>query len=231
MNQNADKNLRQLVLERYYAQVAQGVQRFTHPTSVRDPHSDSRVENAYTAPARPELVRRLKLLTEHFEATFLVRVAVAQEQLQKPFFVLADFPEAADETQPELFSADGAASVLLTRLFSRLGMDGHVHRSFALKALPRRGFTAPLVALCQEMLECELLLCAPAFVICFGARAASMLEAIAHVKLEPVGPSAVFEWRGLSVRPFVFPSPRELATFPEWRAGVWEELQALGPTR
>ena len=232
--------MRQLVLERYYAQVAQGVQRFTYPTSVR-------VQPANASPlytdasetsdhlSSQSLVERLNSGRAKLESGFGVRVVLAAAHIPKPYFVLADFPEPADEAgaeaAAELFSTEGAASVLLSRLFLRLGIAEHLHRSFALKILPRKGFNEQISAVSRDMLGCELLLTAPASVFCFGMRAARQFEELTGVRLEGFGACPVVEWGSLAITPFVFPSPRELAAFPEWRAGVWEELQALGPAR
>lgn len=217
----------QIILDRFYASLASGVQRFERPLAseqLENPGSDA-------GAVRQSLLDKVAFLKGKLSELCPGPIFFSQECVAKPFLILADFPEPADEEQLKssaaLFSSANAASTLLLRLFTRLGVHDHMHSSFALKVLPKKGFTHEIFQICRDILTCEIGLTSPEYIICFGQRAAKQLEDALDVKLEVFGESPPAGWQTLSLRCFVFPSARELAAFPEWRAAVWENLQSL----
>lgn len=280
-----------LILERYYAQVAAGVQRFTPPTAPAQPvrstlpdgspgalqTADLTVaqtvaqtvspcgseEERLGAPRSGAGLPREGSLPPHTVvsqgavagnivagprasgdaqvrceacpiAAARKRCVVSQSLDPRPFLALAEFPEASEESAEILFQTEGSPTKLLTRLFARLGIEGHVHKSFASKCVPRKGVTDAMLDACRGPLEDELRRVDPDIVLCFGARAAHQVARLSGSSLPFFGASPSVELSGRTRRVFTFPSARELEAFPEWRAAVWDVLSqqlAPGPSR
>jgi len=237
-----------LILERYYAQLAEGVQRFARPVRPERPMSapDADKEPVRGAPATPVFTTTAKVASvgspcsrcprisaEGSAAAVPARVAQPQPWVRREVFALADVP-SPDESEGLPFTSEKAPSQVLGRLLDRLAAARDAHRSFAVKCASRKGCGFEAVSCARDALAPELAVVSPSCLLCFGARAAQG----ASLALRSLGVPAedcdllpaddvrvVAPWG--AVRVLVLPSALELDRYPEWRAGVWERLAFL----
>lgn len=237
------------IFERYCAQVAHGVQHFPRPVSAQPkapPH-----EEITSATVRVELADVPACVRCDLAST-RKRVVLARTFEARPFMALADFPEVHDEEALALFSQDTAASALLVRLFAKLGIDDQVHRSFALKCVPRKSVPNGALEACKPNMLAEITAVDPDVIFCFGVRSFLSLSSLASISLPSMshsqasnkadshsgqggliecGECPAVHIAGRDRRVFVFPAARDLAAFPEWRSGVWDVLLAFRKVR
>lgn len=153
---------------------------------------------------------------------------VAPDSVRKArFFALADYPDATEEQSTELFQNEATGSVLVRRLFTRLGAVEATHFSYALKCVAPRGIPPRSLALCNPNLDFEVKQADPDVLFALGTRAA---DALVMLGARPGADFENAEWPeavmlGRARRVFVLPSFRELQAHPDWRAGVWELLK------
>ena len=117
---------------------------------------------------------------------------------------------------PLLFEGEGVSEGVLGRLISRL--PGPVHRSYALKCVPRKSVSLAERRTCAEShLLAELLAAKPHHLFVFGALASQEVQS-----LLPRINSCV-ELASLNV--MHFPSAEQLEAHSGWRAEVWALIQ------
>lgn len=238
----SQNSLREIASDQLIALIASGVQRWPRP------HLP---ECGLPSTNSSEFARSVTLKEdiEHCKKCSLSqtrRRVVCAPIVQKRFFVLADFPEPAEEIlDAGPFEAPEAANNLLQRLFQRLGIWQDVFPSFAVKCFPKNNLPANSLEACLPNISSELSGVSPEIILCFGSRAARCLEESLRMSLPltEMGeiPQATFEtlraqslrypalknekiWQGLK-QIFFFPASRELRDYPEWRKQVWHELR------
>lgn len=231
-----------MILDRYYAQLAEGVQRFAVPVPVAVPAAvvleDGPCAPCATCPRRGAVARASGAFVNANPADVREwRTCVAHWE-RNPLFVLSDVPSPEDEAcEGPLFSAEKSSAAVLCRLLDKLPQGHLAHRSFAQKCFSRKGPLGGDDSVCaREVLSRELARVQPEVVLCFGHRALLGLgegfqaskEALAELLAAcQKGHACEFHAAWGTVAVVVLPSALELERFPEWRAGVWERLAFL----
>ena len=225
-----------MILDRYHAHLADGVQRFA-PAVRKEGQASEKARGRGLCSACPGALQSAEVSASGLEGGLESRVTLQFPWSPKDVFALADYPTEADEGATRgdpLFMADTAPSRILARLLDKLPGAAGAHRAFAVKCASKKGFLAGEACACaQEILALELAAVAPGCVLCFGGRALEGLrEAARHLGAAlPVdlGIASEVAWKApwAQVRVLALPSALELDRFPEWRSGVWERLAFL----
>lgn len=135
-----------------------------------------------------------------------------------PLLVILEYPASEKSLQDDL--ADGSSpNHLIYRLLARANLLQETAFAYALrspvKSLPRQQW---IETCANQWLGKELAMRKPRLVLCFGARAKAALDtALARQGNFPAA----------SIQVHTFPSPLELTSHPNWRQGVWEQVNAL----
>lgn len=153
------------------------------------------------------------------------RVIVAQEISPKKFFVLAEFPDADDESGTAVFAKNSNTGVILN-LLEKLGIDDQSHHSFALKCFSKNLVPDDHLPICvMENLFHEIQMVKPNVLLCFGARAFHALSKfIMPAESLKLGNKHTFEYTSGSLDVYPLPSAQELNQYPNWRLSVWSKL-------
>ena len=225
-----------MILDRYHAHLADGVQRFA-PAVRKEGSAPEKVRSRALCSACPRAPQSAELGAARLEGGLESRVTVQFPWSPKDVFALADYPTEADEgaaASDPLFMVDSAPSRILARLLDKLPGAAGAHRAFAVKCASKKGFLAGEACACaQQILALELAAVAPGCVLCFGGRAFEGLREAARqlgaALPADLGTASEVAWKApwAEVRVLALPSALELDRFPEWRAGVWERLAFL----
>jgi uracil-DNA glycosylase len=225
-----------------HALIAQGVRHFPHPTQPEVASAPAETTTPMEAPASSGATQPLSPVAFLQEARNcdrcpLVltrkRVVVSESIAPSPIMVLADFPAPGDEdaaVKSTLFEAPESAASVLARLLDRLELGDSVHRSFAIKCVPRKGISNESLPRCAPLLAREIELVNPDIILAFGHRSLAALEQVAGTRFpqsQELGNLGRAPIGGKERQIFSLPSARELELFKEWRGPVWSFLQIL----
>jgi uracil-DNA glycosylase len=210
--------------EQLLAQVAAGVEKF-HPAWVK-----ARFDGVSTDSGEVKVVLDATLLRDTIAncsacALSASRLGVCVSALLEPadVFVLAEAPtplaeSSIFESKSNLFEGSGFPDALLGRLLARLPANLKVHRSYALKCVPRKNVSLSERNVCAEKTLVNELLCVqPKWIFVFGAMAESALRSTLDV--------SACEHLKSRISTHVFPSAEQLDAHVGWRAAVWAEIQ------
>lgn len=215
---------RKQAMERFSAQIAEGVSHFPRPTHAPVPEVSDAIVDERETHFETQVLGCTRCPLASAERVRVVARDPRNLQTVPRIFVLADFADVADEQNADFF-AEGAPSHLLTRLFEKLGISKDIYPSFAIKCAPRKGIAVNSLRACSGHLKWELEKVRPDSVLLFGSRAKEAYEIVTGQSLESIEEMGRVETRSALV--FVMPSVLELAAYPEWRSAVWRLLQPL----
>jgi hypothetical protein len=209
------------ILEIYYALRAEGVQRFPRPHIRERSKLQNQLQNAAQLPHNAENFKELK--SDH---------SVQENIASRSLFIYDFHPlQLSQNPPPEPIPS------ILRKLLERLPWREEVVLFSAFDTFPKSPRLDPPDERVVGRLRERLVEGGFGRVVCFGWRCAQILSiAIGHPfgippeAFEPIRQSV--EGSGsptLEIDILVLPDVREIEAFLEWRAIVWESLQAFAP--